>query len=91
MSKKLFSIGSIVKIKDFEKRVLIVGFRGVDDSERIYDYIGFVYPYGFLDRQNVILFDNDAILDIINLGYKTIEDEEFKKSLYENYYKESGE
>ena len=89
--KKLLPIGTIVKINDIDNNIIIIGFRGIDDRREVFDYIGLLHPQGFVDRKKVYLFNSSMIKNIIYNGYNTIEEEEFKKILYENYYMESGE
>lgn len=86
MKKELLPLGTLVKLSNTNNKILIIGFRGIDDRKEIFDYIGLIYPFGFVDREKVVLFNSELIKDIVQLGYNTIEDEEFKKKLNEMYY-----
>lgn len=83
MKEKLLPIGSVVQVKDIKKKIIIVGFKGKDisDPKRIYDYICYTYPEGFVSREYTILLDHKNIQNVCYLGYSTLEDEEFKNML----------
>ncbi len=70
-TKKLLPLGSIVILKDGEKKLMIDGIYLVDHG-KTYDYGGILYPEGRLDDQ-VYLFDHDNIDQIVFRGF---EDEE---------------
>ena len=61
-----------------------------DDPDRIFDYIGVLYPEGFLGDEGNILFNHADINDIIYNGYNNPEREDFINYL-EQSYSESGQ
>lgn len=75
----LLPIGSIVLLKGGAKKLMITGIKPVkeDDPNRIYDYIGVVYPEGFIGNEYNFLFDHDNITDVIFRGYENPERKEF--------------
>lgn len=84
MFSGLFPIGSVVRLKDATKRVMIIGFcqkQIKEGEERIWDYAGCLYPEGFLDANNNMLFNHDQIEQLYALGYMEDEQFVFKKKL----------
>lgn len=80
---KYLPLGTIVLLKGGEKRLMIIGFSVVGDKEqnKIYDYLGCIYPEGVLSSSKNLLFNNDQIEKIISYGYYDEEDTEFKMTL----------
>ena len=83
--EKYLPIGSVVLLKDGEKRVMITGFGFIDtnndDIEVIYDYVGVLYPEGLLSTDQNLVFNHDKIDKIFALGYSDDEDKEFRKRI----------
>ncbi len=73
-------IGSVVLLKDSTKKLMIIGFAQVSASnpERIYDYVGCVFPEGFLGPDQTYLFDSCQIEKIFAVGYQDEEQMAFK-------------
>ncbi|MBP3460846.1 MAG: DUF4176 domain-containing protein [Bacilli bacterium] len=72
-------------LKNAEKRIMITGFLCVEknNSEKIYDYTGCLYPEGYISADKSLLFNHDQIDKIYHLGLKDIEEEKFKQKLNE--------
>lgn len=83
MRDKYLPIGSVILLKDGMKRVMITGFCSVtqEDSNKIYDYSGCVYPEGFLKSDQVCLFNHDQIEKICFIGFEDEEEKVFKDKL----------
>lgn len=84
--KKILSIGSIVEVdmKNLEQEVMIIGrFMKDANNNKMYDYMGVLYPYGFLDPEQIILFDEIAIKEIKFEGYINKEELELSNKLLE--------
>lgn len=79
---KLLPIGSIVKLKNMDKKVMITGLLSIlpSDKNRLKDYSGCFYPEGMIDNK-CILFDTEEIDELIYVGYVNDEEREYKKSL----------
>lgn len=91
---KFLPIGSIVLLKGGSKKAMITGFCSVaeENIQKMYDYTGCVYPEGFLDYDQVCLFDHNQIEKVYPIGYSNDEEQEFKKALIELANKfESGD
>lgn len=82
-TEKFLPIGSVVLLKGGTKKAMITGFCSVaeEDKEKIYDYTGCIYPEGYLDFDQICLFDHEQIDKVYHLGYVDEEETEFKKEL----------
>lgn len=80
---KYLPIGSVIMLKGGSKRIMITGFCSIsgEDSEKVYDYSGCLYPEGYLSSTQVCLFDHSQIEKIYCLGYKDDEQKEFMAKL----------
>lgn len=80
---ELLPIGSIVLLKDGEKRLMIDGVIQTDASGNgdTYDYLGILYPEGHIGDQFKYLFNHDDIEKIFFRGYEDEERSEFIKKL----------
>lgn len=94
--EKYLPIGTVVLLKDAEKKIMITGFGPVDgenDKNEMYDYCGCPYPEGVYTMEEILLFNHDDIYKIFYLGYSDEEEVEFKKQLNDvmKQIKEEGE
>lgn len=80
MLSGLLPIGSVVLLKESKKRVMVVGVcqRSASDTSKIYDYVGVVFPEGFLASDKMLMFNGDQIVQIFALGYQDAEQLAFK-------------
>ncbi len=78
--KNLLPIGSVIRVRDAEKRMMIIGVLPVSEDTQ-YDYIGVLYPEGYLSEEELYLFYHDDIEDISFLGYADIEHQAFRINL----------
>ena len=78
----LLPIGSIVLLKDSNKRLMIYGmFQQEENNDTVYDYIGVPYPEGFLNIQKCYLFNEELIDEVLYIGYIDSEFQVFKNKL----------
>ena len=69
--KKYLPIGSVVLLKDSQKRIMVVGVRQKQvDSGKIWDYSACLYPEGILDPDKLFLFNNDQIERVYFVGFQ---------------------
>ena len=75
--EKYLPIGSVVLLKNAKKRVMVTGFiaRAQETGDKIFDYMGCLYPEGVVSSDKNLLFNHDQIDKIFYLGYT---DEEWK-------------
>ncbi len=72
----LLPIGTVVLLKDSIKRVMIIGVcQGTDAPEgrKIYDYVGCVYPEGYLSATQNFLFNQEQIEKLFFIGFQDAE------------------
>ena len=77
-------IGTVVVLKDTNKRLMIYG-RGQTEleSNKIWDYVGCLYPEGNVGPEYTFLFDHEQIEVVEHLGLRDQEEETFLKNLNE--------
>ena len=87
--KELLPIGSIVLLKDGEKRLMIDGVMQSNEggNGEEYDYLGVLYPEGHVGDQFQYLFNHEDIDKIIFRGYEDEERDSFIKKLTAFYEK----
>ncbi len=73
-------IGSVVLLKNSTKKLMIIGFAQVSASnpDKVYDYVGCVFPEGFIGPDQTFLFDSQQIDKIFAVGYQDEEQMSFK-------------
>lgn len=83
MYEKLLPIGSVVKLKDATKLVMIFGILQANSSvsEKTFDYIGVAYPEGHFDVRLQIGFNHENIEELLFKGYDSPERQEFMGAL----------
>lgn len=85
--KELLPIGSIVLLKDGEKRLMISGIMQTDTggTQKNYDYMGVLYPEGHIGEGFQYLFNHEDINEIIFRGFEDAERVEFLDKLTNLY------
>ena len=84
-TSRLLPIGSVVLLNNGTKKVMITGFYSVpaNDSSKVYDYCGCLFPEGVISSEQNLLFDHSQIMRVCYMGYTSDEDKEFKAKLAE--------
>ena len=78
----LLPIGTIVVLKDGYKKLMIIGRMQLQGKEeKLWDYLGILYPEGYLGEDYTFLFNNEDIEEVVFEGYTDLEDEAFKVAL----------
>ena len=68
--KEYLPLGSIVKLKNGSRKVLIYGRAQVAKaSGKQYDYLACPYPQGFLQSSMLLGFNHDQIEEVVFTGY----------------------
>ena len=85
--KDLLPVGSIVLLKDGEKRLMINGIMQTDTggTKKNYDYMGVLYPEGHIGEGFQFLFNHEDINEIIFRGFEDAERVEFLDKLTNLY------
>jgi len=81
--KDLLPIGSVVLLRDGEKKLMINGVMQSDaaDPGKNYDYLGILYPEGHIGDEFQYLFNQKDIVQAFFRGYEDDERAEFIKKL----------
>lgn len=89
MFKELLPIGSVVLLKGGIKKIMVTGIKPVskddDGTEQEYDYIGVIYPEGYLNDEFNFLFNHSDVNDVVFRGYENPERVEFIEYMEEVY------
>lgn len=87
--KDLLPIGSVVLLKEGQKKLMIFGVKQMDSEVREeYDYIGVIYPEGNVGIEGQYLFNHENIDQIFFKGYEDEERDTFISAL-DQYYTEN--
>lgn len=83
IGEKYLPIGTVVMLKGGKKRVMITGFCTIaqEQQDKMFDYSGCVYPEGFIDSNQICLFDHEQIDKVYHKGLVDEEETNFKTSL----------
>lgn len=81
--EKYLPIGSVVLLKGAKKRIMITGFvvKGKESGEKVYDYMGCLFPEGVISSDKNLLFNHDQIDKLYYIGYSDNDEKEFKIKL----------
>lgn len=81
--EKYLPVGTVVMLKNASKRVMVIGFCIVpeNDPDKLYDYLGCVYPEGIMDADQNLMFNHDQIDKIYHMGLEDEEEKVFKAEL----------
>ncbi|WP_408070256.1 DUF4176 domain-containing protein [Butyrivibrio sp. JL13D10] len=83
MWEGLLPIGSIVKLKNLEMLVMIMGVwqTKISDETAVYDYAGVTYPHGYINRDLTLGFDREDIEDVLYIGYMDYQQQFFMERI----------
>lgn len=70
--KNLLPIGSVVRLREAKKCLMIFGVCQ-SHQEKVYDYIGVLWPEGNIGVEAQILFPHEDIEEVVFAGYDTAE------------------
>lgn len=87
--KELLPIGTVVLLKDGEKRLMIIGVKQTNEEGegKEYDYLGVLYPEGFIGADFQYLFNHEDIEEVIARGFEDAERDSFIEKLADYYAK----
>ncbi len=96
MYEKLLPIGSVVLLKNADKRLMIIGrLQTVRGDDRIFDYSACYYPEGMLSNDTIVFFNDDDIDTLFFVGFQDPEELRFREEVLGNlgelYVNEDGE
>lgn len=82
-TEKYLPIGTVCLLKNAKKRVMVTGFaaKGKETGDKMFDYIGCLYPEGVISSDKNLLFNHDQIDKIFYMGYVDDEQKELMNKL----------
>ena len=87
----MLPIGTVVLLKESTKRLMISGVAQYsvreDGSKKLYDYVGVVFPEGYLSAEENYLFNQDQIEKVYFIGLQDGESMTFCKNAEETLEK----
>ncbi|MEY8755729.1 DUF4176 domain-containing protein [Peribacillus frigoritolerans] len=79
---KLLPIGTVIKLKDVKKWVMIYGRNQIQTKTKsIYDYLAVPYPEGNLSEEFNIFFNSQMIEEVIYLGLESPQENTMKEKV----------
>lgn len=88
MKEKFLPIGTIVLLKDGQKKIMITGYLPVSKNKTVYDYSACLFPEGIISSSQTAVFNHDQIAEIIQEGYSNEETTKFVEALKQYIEKE---
>jgi len=81
--KDLLPVGSVVLLRDGEKKLMICGVMqsNAGRPKKDYDYLGVLYPEGYISKNLQFLFNSEDIVQVFFRGYEDNERAEFINKL----------
>jgi len=81
---ELLPIGSVVMLEGGDKRLMIYGILQTNgENNTNYDYLGCLYPEGYIDIEHIFMFNHKDIIRIDHTGLADGEHQEFRTKLNE--------
>ena len=69
---KHMPIGTVVKLKKSDALFMIIGYNAKYEEDKKNDYIAYLYPMGFTNKEDNFLFDYEDIDKVVFKGYNDI-------------------
>jgi hypothetical protein len=79
--KKLLPIGSVVRLKEGKKYLMLIGILQRDDEGNEYDYIACVFPEGYIDEDTFFLFNHEDIEEVEFIGCVNVQTQLYMEEL----------
>jgi len=69
----LLPVGSVVLLQGGSHRVMIIGYcqKLLSEPNRVFDYVGCLFPEGFISAEKNYLFNREQIDKVYHVGYQT--------------------
>ncbi len=85
IGEKYLPVGTVCLLQNGSKKVMVTGFcvKSPDTADRVFDYIGCLYPEGVISSDQNLLFDHNQIAQVFYKGYESEEETQFKAKLKE--------
>lgn len=85
--RNLLPVGSVVILKNGEKKLMIIGIKQIDSDnpKKTFDYLGVLYPEGYIGDKFQYLFNNNDIDEVFFRGFEDEERVAFLNNLADFY------
>jgi len=69
----LLPVGSVVLLEGGNHRLMIIGYcqKLLSQPDKIYDYVGCLFPEGFISAEKNYLFNREQIDKVYHVGYQS--------------------
>ena len=72
VDRALLPIGSVVMLKGARVPLMVYGrIQKSLGDDSLWDYLGVVYPEGFIDAEHTFLFDDSQVETLVFLGFQS--------------------
>lgn len=79
---KYLPIGSVVTLKNSYERLIIIGVNQKSSKDgKVYDYAACLYPYGYVNGDELFLFNNDKVKKIYFKGFFDVEMKDYYEDI----------
>ncbi len=80
---KYLPLGTIVVLKGGTKKIMIYGRQQyqLSENQKLWDYVGCLYPEGFISDDYNIFFNQEEVQTIVFNGYEDSEELEFQTKI----------
>ena len=86
--KEYFPIGTVVRLKEATKSLMIIGIMQGDDEGNEYDYVACMFPEGYIDSETFFLFNMEDIDRVLFVGCINVETQAYMQMLKEQEAKQ---
>ena len=84
--EKYLPLGTVVLLKNAKKKIMIIGYavRKKGQNNKIYDYLGCLYPEGAISNDVNLVFNHELIDKIYYMGYNNEESKKVQEFIKSN-------
>jgi len=68
-AQNLLPIGSVVRLREGSRRLMVFGVKQTGAEQKTYDYIGVLYPEGNMGAGSHFLFNHEDVEKVYFTGY----------------------
>ena len=81
---KYYPIGTVVVLKQGTWPLMIYGRQQVPkkNADTLYDYVGCLYPQGYIDKEYIVFFQHEDIDKMLYNGMISVAEDEMEKLLH---------
>lgn len=81
---KFYPIGTVVVLKEGTWPLMIYARQQMPkrNSDIVYDYVGCLYPQGYIDKDYIVFFQHEDIDKVLHYGMKSVAEEKMEKLLH---------